>query len=353
MSELRGPCSNLQGFIKGSIFVGILIGAQSIAQAHGGDGHTEPIMSHAPRSKGAKVRRSSFSSSLNLGFTQAFEENAKKTGQRESVAGPLDAHYDDPHDDGIKEESHDEGHERGASPYNHEEHGSFTSVGARLNYSLTPEMSLHTGLAARLGIDIEDPDVTAGYRHSINRKSSGQASVSVSLPLSKESRELEKVTTLTPGYQFAMASRRWLFGASGSIGVSFHQPTRESQSPSGGTDNHKASFTSVNGASRKASEAGESDGHGETHDRERLRISTGGSAGYRFTRKVTFSNTLSFARVNWDSSRPTWETEYGFVHLSYRFSSFTGSGALSVRHRDFGLEIPNEPIARAGVQYDF
>lgn len=230
-----------------AVFLALLAGPIA-AYGHGGDHGPEielPVRTYKTAS-GRKVRRAerpAFSLKAGLAFaTKLAEQPPAKAQATDPESVPQNAHGTEPshheptkspatdtgyaHDDtGTAPHYHSPGHDESPAPsgggsaatddgHNHD-HSSKHGFGARATklmaqagYRFLPKLSANATIAGSTEDGIDDPLTGLAYVERLHPDWFGQIAFQGSFPASKESRELERVTTLTPSASLINKNRR-------------------------------------------------------------------------------------------------------------------------------------------------
>ena len=177
-----------------------------------------------------------------------------------------------------------------------------------------------------------------------------RASTAVSFPASKESQEMAKITTVTPGVALVFQKRRWSVSANAAVGFSMYQ-----KSETATASEHSSMDGSMAKVAQKAGHAsGESAGHDEgPHDREQARYMGGTQVNYRITSKFTAGSGVDVARTYWEMDDPTWLTSAMVARFGYQIDRVNSSIGFGFQKEDHAVSVPTDPLVRLLVQYSY
>ncbi len=113
---------------------------------------------------------------------------------------------------------------------------------------------------------------------------------------------------------------------------------------------HKAVMSA--GHESSASSQGEANSE-STHDREKVRYSTGSHVSYRLNARLSAGGGIDLSRTYWQMDQPTWLTSATLVRLGCQFDQVNGSVGLGLQREDHDIAIPNSPLVRLLVQYSY
>lgn len=225
-----------------------------------------------------------------------------------------------------------------------------TKLIGQLRYSFAPKWDVTGNVAASVAEGLDDPSTSLGLTQRFDSNWLMRATTSASFPASKESQELTKTTTITPGLALAFQKRRWTFSANAAVGLSYYQKSQLASA-----DDQAATSASTHKLAQKPGHAGGegTTGSEEAHDRERVRYMSGTQLNYRLTAKLSAGGGFDVARTYWESDDPTWLTSATIARIGYQIDQVNSSVGFGVQKEDHTFSFPTDPLVRLLVQYSY
>ena len=335
---LKSPFVAIGALLAGQLLI------SDVCCAHGEEhGGGDNLMSSQPRGS-RKAKRKRFSFGVGIAYAEKFSTvetsgaPQDESAEVEHVHGPTEA-ADEPMTPSMTVAPHSHDHSL--------EHG-FGASGAKFftqaGYQFLRSWRAGAGVSASSGEGLDDVSTNLSYLNSLDKLWRARLGASATLPVSTESKELYKVTTVGTNASLGRSYRRWLFSSSAAVGVSVYDI------PKGSEDSH--SIEEASGGDHGA--AGGEEGHaaGE-HDREQVRYSAGAKVAYRVTRRFSAGSGIDLARTTWEKDDPTWLLATTLAQLSYQYEQIGSSLGLGLQGEDHAIRIPKVPLLRLLMQFSY
>lgn len=327
--------------------------ASSLAHAHGDHEHGSTKKKSKKKSHD-HAHDTGFSLELGVSVTQSLNG---KSGSGDSGSGGssgddhsghshLLLHGDEDHSGGSGDESGDGG---GTTPPAFD-----PTLTARLNYYFVPSFGALVMAGYALESGAIDPEAGFAAKTRLNKRLTGDATLTASYPASKASQKNYKITTVKltagPTYRFG----RYSLGFAASTAYAWYsktiiyedEPTTQSQG-----------LRSLNlldeGHDHGAEPVSPTDNDLSSGDREFSRWGGKSSIGYRILPRLRIDSSLGAFIINHQFGPPSWLTQATLAQLTYSLKSFSGYGGLLLSKEAPSLSAPTNPAINVGVGYVF
>lgn len=209
-------------------------------------------------------------------------------------------------------------------------------------YRLTEVCDANATAAGSDADGLLDPSLGIGYLYPFHYSLFARVSLSGTLPASNESRELGKISTVTPGVSLTFKDRRFTYVTSFSLAFSNYNYAEEVPAP----------VTTAKAVNMKPGHDGP-EGAAAEHDREELRGTAGVSGNYKWNRQVNLGMSADLSRTQWEKDDPTWLSSFTLGRISYQVDEFAAQIGLGLQSEDHFFKIPSDALIRIGLNTGF
>lgn len=188
-------------------------------------------------------------------------------------------------------------------------------------------LSITAGYVRRSGL--LDPTVGPSFTLPLSKRVTGRASLSAAAPLSSDSHNTSRITTLTAAAGPFVKVDRWMFTAQGAGSLHLY----------GGSHSHGVAPTVKPPVPAPVIA------------KEKVRVGGGASAAYRLERQVTLGSGVELNRIYRLNASGSWLTEATLAQVTYELRRFEGTLGFSLSREQSSLGLPTQPTVRLQLQY--
>ncbi len=269
---------------------------------------------------------------------------SKGFGGKAAAAGGGDSHG---HAHGLRLAEEDE-HEEEA-----EEAGAEVELSLSAGYRVTPriETGLELGFSPEAGI--LDPTLRGSHTHPLAKNLRLGSSLSLTIPVSKASRDDYKLTTVSLSSGPSLKRGKFTFGGKLGLAMSWFSKTVIVEEE----EEAAATLRGINlsrGLGLQEEEHGEEEHtieSGGTGDREFNRYSLTGTTNYRLLKALGLNASLGLAYVKHQFGPSTLETNVTLIQATYTWKSISAALALTLSGAGESFTAPTVPGVSASVNY--
>ena len=230
-----------------------------------------------------------------------------------------------------------------------------TKLSLKTAYQFASNADLLVVLASTKMDGFQDPSLILGYNSQLSSRSIWRTTFGAMAPLSKESKELSKTSSLSLGTGLLLSRNRWTFVSSvtGTLS-SYAAKTNSGQS----MDGHGMAESKIGVVSRSVLAAPMADAtptamNHEEHDKEKIRYTIANSATYFLSKKVSVGTGIDLSRTQWEMDDPTWLASLNLLQFRYNYYNASMGVGIGFQSEDHSIIPPTTGVVRIGYQLTY